>query len=292
MRHLIAIVTCFLVAGIASAQPLTLDTARTLMQKKDFKAAKAELEKIVAKEPANGAALLELARTTRELGELDASIAAATKALAIPFQPRISRLELAMSLALNGDRDAAIGEIEQIAAMGANKGIAERVRSAPAFAGFKGDARFEAVVAKLVPCGTPEYRHFDFWLGNWEVRDPAGNVVGRNDVTLHLDGCMLMESWTSGAGHAGMSMNFFEPTDGSWNQIFLDNTGVPSSWPPLKGKLVDGKMVLTSPAGVSPLTRWTWLKTDDGRVRQMAEQLGDDGKTWSVIWDSYYSKVK
>lgn len=292
MRRLIAIVTCFVYASLASAQSTAIDKARKLMQEKKHIEARAELEAIVAKEPANGPALHELARCTRELGDLDASIAAARKALAIPFQPRISLLELATSLAIKGDSDAAIGTIEQIATMGANKGISDRVRDAAAFAAYKGDARFDVVLAKLVPCGTPEYRQFDFWLGNWEVRDPAGNVVGRNDVTLHLDGCMLMESWTSGAGHAGMSVNFYEPTDATWNQIFIDNTGVPSGWPPLKGKLVDGKIVLSSIAGASPQTRWTWSKTGDGRVRQMAEQLGDDGKTWTVTWDSYYSKVK
>jgi tetratricopeptide (TPR) repeat protein len=292
MRRLVALVSFVLYAGLASAQQTPIDHARKLMTEKDHAAARAELEKIVAGEPANGPALLELARCTRELHDLDASIAAARKALAIPFQPRISHLELAKSLALKGDRDAAIAEIEQIVAMGANKGLHDRVVSAPELASLKNNAKFEAAVARLLPCSAPEYRQFDFWLGNWEVRDPAGNVVGHNDVTLHLDGCMLMESWTSGAGHAGMSMNYFEPTDGSWNQIFLDNTGAPSSWPPLKGKLVDGTMVLSSPAGVTPHTRWTWSKTGDGRVRQMAEQLGDDGKTWSVIWDSYYGRVK
>jgi tetratricopeptide (TPR) repeat protein len=292
MRRVVALVSFVLFAGLASAQQTPIDNARKLMSEKNYVAARAELEKIVANEPANGPALLELARCTRELRDFDASIAAANKALAIPFQPRISHLELAKSLALQGRRDAAIAEIEQIAAMGANKGLHDRVASAPELASLKGNAKFDAVVARLLPCSAPEYRQFDFWLGNWEVRDPAGNVVGHNDVTSHLDGCMLMESWTSGAGHAGMSMNYFDPADGSWNQIFIDNTGAPSSWPPLKGKLVDGKMLLSSPAGVKPQTRWTWSKTGDGRVRQMAEQLGDDGKTWTVTWDSYYGQVK
>lgn len=290
MRRLVALVSFVLIAGLASAQTTAIDKARTLMNEKNYAAALTELKKVVANEPANGPALLELARCTRALGELDASIAAAKSALAIPFQPRIAHLELAKSIALKGDRDGAIAEIEQIVAMGANKGLHDRVANAPELASLKGNAKFDALVAKLLPCSAPEYRQFDFWLGNWEVRDPAGNVVGHNDVTSHLDGCMLMESWTSVAGHAGMSMNYFEPTDSSWNQIFIDNTGVPSSWPPLKGKLVDGKMVLSSPAGVTPQTRWIWSKTGDGRVRQMAEQLSDDGKTWTVIWDSYYGK--
>jgi len=292
MRELIALVSFILVAGLASAQTTSIDKARSLMTEKNYKAARAELEKIIANEPANGPAFLELARCTRALGELDASIAAAKQALAIPFQPRISHLEIAMSLALKGDRDAAIAEIEQIVAMGANKALHDRVVTAPELSSLGASAKFDAVVARLLPCGSPEYRQFDFWVGDWEVRDPAGNVVGRNIVTLNLDGCMIMENWTSSAGHAGMSMNYFEPTDGSWNQIFLDNSGAPSSWPPLKGKLVDGKMVLKTLAGVKPETRWIWSKLGDGRVRQLAEQLGDDGKTWTVIWDSYYAKGK
>jgi hypothetical protein len=289
MRRLVALVSFVLLAGLASAQTSPIDKARSLMNDKNYAAARTELEKIVASEPSNGPALHELARCTRELGELDASIAAANKALAIPFQPRISRLELAKSLALKGDRDATIAELDAIAAMGANKALHARVVASPEFASLKGNAKFDAAVTRLVPCGSPEYRQFDFWVGDWEVRDPAGNVVGRNDVTLNLDGCMIMENWKSVAGHAGMSMNFYEPTDGTWNQVFIDNGGVQSGWPNLKGKLVDGKMVLES---ASPRTRWTWSKTGDGRVRQMAEQLGEDGKTWSVTWDSYYSKLK
>lgn len=292
MRHTaIVLISLILSAGLA-AQPANLDTARRLMQEKSYDEARVALERIVASEPANGPALHELARCTRALGDLDASIEAARRALSIPFQPRISRLEIAKSLALKGEADATIEELAQIAAMGANKGIHDLVNAAPEFATLKGRAPFQAVVVKLIPCSSPEYRQFDFWLGNWEVRDSAGNVVGHNDVTLQLDGCMLLENWKSVAGHAGMSMNFFEPADSTWNQIFVDNTGAPSSWPPLKGKFVDGKMVLSSPAGVAPAARWTWWKLDDGRVRQKAEQLGDDGKTWTVTWDSYYGKGK
>lgn len=291
MRRLIVLVP-LIVSGFAFAQQASLDEARALMQKASYGEARKALESVVAKEPANGPALLELARCTRELGDFDASIAAARKSLAIPFQPRLSRFELAKSLARKGERAAAIGEIEAIAAMGANRGLHDRVTAAAELAAYKGDARFDAAVAKLLPCSAPEYRQFDFWLGSWEVRDPAGNVVGRNDITLHLDGCLLLETWKSGAGHAGMSMNYFDPADGTWNQIFVDNTGAPSSWPPLKGKLVDGRMVLESVPGATPRTRWTWSKTEDGRVRQMAEQLGEDGKTWSVTWDSYYARGK
>ena len=33
------------------------------------------------------------------------------------------------------------------------------------------------------PCPTPAYRAFDFWLGEWEVRDAKGTLVGHNVIT-------------------------------------------------------------------------------------------------------------
>jgi hypothetical protein len=36
-----------------------------------------------------------------------------------------------------------------------------------------------AVAAPKPPaCIAPEHRQFDFWLGEWEVRGPAGKLVG------------------------------------------------------------------------------------------------------------------
>jgi hypothetical protein len=138
------------------------------------------------------------------------------------------------------------------------------------------------------PCSAAPYRQFDFWLGDFRVENPAGKVVGENEITLHLDGCLLMESWKGASGMHGMSVNFYDPSDQTWNQIFVDNKGRPSNWPPLKGKLEeDGSMVLWSPEGESR-TRWTWRKVGEGRVRQMAEQTNDGGETWQVIWDSTY----
>ena len=145
-----------------------------------------------------------------------------------------------------------------------------------------------AKAAEPGPCTSEPYRQFDFWLGDFRVENPAGTVVGENEITLHLGGCMLMESWKGASGMHGMSFNFYDPSDQTWNQVFVDNKGNPANWPPLKGKLEeDGSMVLWSPEGESR-TRWTWKKVGAGKVRQMAEQTTDGGKTWRVIWDSYY----
>ena len=39
--------------------------------------------------------------------------------------------------------------------------------------------------AKPAPCSAPEHRQFDFWLGDWEVKGPAGKVAGRNMVPFY-----------------------------------------------------------------------------------------------------------
>ena len=32
------------------------------------------------------------------------------------------------------------------------------------------------------PCSTPEYRQFDFWIGDWVVYTPAGQIAGTNKI--------------------------------------------------------------------------------------------------------------
>ena len=98
-----------------------------------------------------------------------------------------------------------------------------------------------------------------------------------------------MEHWTSASGNEGMSINYYDSRDGSWNQIYLDSSGNVGNWPPLKGELKDGAMVLDSPSDAKPRTRWTWTDLGDHKVRQRADSSADGGETWSTVWDSIYT---
>ena len=33
------------------------------------------------------------------------------------------------------------------------------------------------------PCAAAEHRQFDFWIGEWDVTNPAGAVAGKNRIT-------------------------------------------------------------------------------------------------------------
>ncbi len=281
----------WLIAGssIAGGQPVdAMQRANQAIAAADWLGAEAALRSVVADEPGNAIAWLQLARTLDEQRKYDGAIDAGRHALAAGHPaPAVVRVAIARAQAAGGDHEAALGELKQAAAAGPNRALLSRIESTAAFDPLETDARWAALVERLTPCATPEYRQFDFWIGDFRVEDPNGNYVGDNRIDRHLGGCMLMESWTGATGMHGISMNFYDPADGTWNQIFVDNNGAPGNWPPLKGRFENGAMVLSSPQGDSR-TRWTWSVVADGRVRQMAESTSDGGKTWQTIWDSYY----
>ena len=163
--------------------------------------------------------------------------------------------------------------------------------SAPEFTAMSSEPKFKAIIDKMRPCTAPQYRQFDFWLGNWTVEAPAGQPAGSNLVTSEQSGCLLIEHWSSNqGGQTGTSFNFYDRRDKKWHQIYIDNSGNMGAFPPMAGEFRDGKMVLLSDPAATPLFRWTWASIAPDKVTQVAEQSSDGGKTWTVIWDSVYTK--
>jgi hypothetical protein len=164
--------------------------------------------------------------------------------------------------------------------------------SSPEFAPLQGGAEFQNAANKMASCASAEYRKFDFWVGNWDVHAPNGGPsVGHNVVTLEQQGCLIVEHWTaSSGGETGTSFNYYDVRDKKWHQLYLDNSGNAGAFPAMSGDLVGEKMVLITDQAQSPASRWTWYVLEPGKVRQMAEQSSDGGKTWKIIWDSVYVK--
>jgi hypothetical protein len=139
------------------------------------------------------------------------------------------------------------------------------------------------------PCAAPEHRQFDFWLGDWDVRGPAGKVVGRNRITPLHNGCVLFESWTSSNGNVtGTSFNLYDAERKQWHQTWVDSSG---SLLELDGGLQGSRMVLASAPGAT-MNRITWELLPDGRVRQLWESSTDRGATWKTAFDGYYERRK
>lgn len=150
-----------------------------------------------------------------------------------------------------------------------------------------------APAPKPPACAGPEFRQFDFWLGDWDVKLPNGKVAGTNSIKSILDGCVLQETWKGTGNISGQSFNIYDAATKTWHQTWVDNAG---SLLNLNGGLVDGKMVLSGESvddkGVKTINRITWTKIDADHVRQLWETSGDGGKTWAVAFDGQYTKKK
>lgn len=139
-------------------------------------------------------------------------------------------------------------------------------------------------------CPQPEARQFDFWVGEWTVTS-NGKPAGDNRISNLHGGCTLFEEYTAArGGYEGKSFNYYEPTDGKWHQVWVDNGGLRLH---LAGGLTDGSMILSGSRKAGEQTvvdRITWTPNDDGTVRQLWESSTDDGGTWTVAFDGLYTR--
>ena len=144
------------------------------------------------------------------------------------------------------------------------------------------------------PCKSrPEYRQFDFWVGEWDVLNPQGQTAGTNSVQLILGDCVVFENWTGARGGQGKSFNVYNAATGKWQQTWVDNSG---SVLELSGDYKDDRMHFTGETrardGKVTLERLTFTKISNDKVRQFWEQSKDGGKTWTVAFDGTYTRKK
>lgn len=138
-------------------------------------------------------------------------------------------------------------------------------------------------------CCSPEYRQFDFWIGEWVVKNRQGDILGYNTLSKQEEGCMLAEYWRSEGGGTGRSTNYFDKADSTWNQLWVSSSGHILK---LKGKLMNGSMVLQSEVKSSEQgtykDRITWTPQDDGTVLQKWDLLTPDGAVIKTAFEGIY----
>ena len=140
------------------------------------------------------------------------------------------------------------------------------------------------------PCETSEYRAFDFWLGEWEVRTPDGKLAGVNSIAREYDGCVLHERYATDRGYSGESLNTYDMGRKVWHQTWVDSSGTLLL---LEGGLRNGSMVLEGQTvGTDTqvtMHRITWTPNSDGSVRQLWESTDAQGQ-WSIAFDGMYTR--
>lgn len=110
---------------------------------------------------------------------------------------------------------------------------------------------------KRAACVAPEYRQFDFWLGDWDTFElnAPDKSIARNHVDGILDGCALREVYEQTDGLTGQSFTIYDATRKVWHQSWVTNRGQLLT---IEGVLQNDRMVLVGDD-----------RAADGKVRKL-----------------------
>ncbi len=157
---------------------------------------------------------------------------------------------------------------------------------------------FVSVAHAQSPCAGPEYRDFDFWIGEWEVYGVKGKKAGDSRISLILDSCIILEEWESASQpgnftYKGKSFNTYNKSTKQWQQTWVDNAGYTTHY--VYGKYGDNKIEFsTEPFRIHKDTlaiyRLTFYRLGQDKVRQHGEQTKDNGKSWTTQYDLEYRR--
>ena len=250
---------------------------------------------VFAAAPKDGAEWFGLAQESRQAGQLDKAHEALDNAERQGFQPVRIGLERARLLTLGHEPEKAVATLQSVADGGFTAvGI---ITGDPILNSLAGDPGFDRLVGQMAqvayPCENDEaFRAFDFWVGEWVVHGPAGNMAGSNTIERSQRGCVLVENWTSASGGTGMSINYLDKASGEWVQVWNAEGGSQIN---IRGGLTDAGMLLVGTlhtVGTETTTpfRALWTLLPDGRVRQFFEQSSDGGETWATWFEGFYTR--
>ncbi|HJU56214.1 MAG TPA: hypothetical protein VJ715_16650, partial [Pyrinomonadaceae bacterium] len=250
-------------------------------------------EKIVSLEEANVGARYRLGVSLLGLDKNKEAQAQLEKVFNVSPNP-IFALALARAYARLNEKEKTFEVLEKSTTMG---GISpDTLRAEKDFAAWRDEQRFKDLVEKsdlaVNPCkAKPEFRQFDFWIGEWDAKNTQGVTVGSSSIQLILNQCIIFENWSTPIS-SGKSFNVFNSSDNKWHQAWVDDKG---NFTHYIGEFQDGKMILVAEniaGGKKTLAKMTFSKLPGGDVRQFGENSADEGKTWTTTFDFTYTRKK
>ena len=158
--------------------------------------------------------------------------------------------------------------------------------------------------AQSSPCSDPAAREFDFWIGDWEIRQSILRQDGtwlelpaQTSVRSALDGCAVIERWegqvmffwegmTKPDTLSGLSVRAYDPTTATWHIHWMD-TRAPRFGHPYVGRFTRGRGEFfrewQAPEG-NRLGRVTFQDITANSVNWALAVSRDAGRSWQTIW--------
>lgn len=299
MRFVCTAVLPLALMAAASAQerPPAIERAADLARAGEWSQAQAAYETVLAMSPDDAHAWFGIATSLQEQGQHREALDALLEAEGLRFPSRsLLLLRKARAQARLGEGEAALATLDELVQIGFSN--AETLRTHPDLAGLRSDAAFDEIIERarrnMRACSaTPEFRAFDFWVGEWNVY-PAGvgELVGRSRIELILNDCVVLENWTGESGYVGKSYNIFDRATGRWEQFWVDGAGGRIHF---TGEAREGNLhyraETTAPDGSVRHRRLTFFRLGADQVRQLSELSTDGGESWSIEYDFHYHRA-
>ncbi len=292
MKYLVIVI--LLSSNLLFAQSDILTKAQEAQSAENWTEAAKLYKKHLKKNNTDSSAWFSLATTHMSAKEYDPALEAYQKALDTNFSSGRVYFNTSRIHALRGDKAKLLASLNE----GASKGLAAyaAILNDPAFGPYDKDLAFQEALRKIelnaYPCLSNEnYRHFDFWLGEWDVH-ARGGKVGENSITMAKGGCAIHENYTTQGNYAGQSINFYDPIDKLWHQHWVGSSGDTYNYVEIDrgpGMLQFQSEFMTFQGQIT-LSRLTFTLNDDGTVRQLFESSTDNGETWTPAFDGLYKK--
>jgi tetratricopeptide (TPR) repeat protein len=301
VRILLLTMSACIFPGISSAlqtapQSAAAAEAERLYLANDWTKAGPAYEALTKENPSNSQAWYRWGVSLAGLGQYPKAIECYDKAESLGFHKFSVLYRKAKAYARLGDKEKAFAMIDAIFASGqAPSGM----DSDSDLLLLKDDPRFAKDVEKADAAARPcahqaEYQQFDFWVGEWEVKQTGANqVVGASSIQKILGECVVLENWTSGSGSTGKSFNVYDAATKKWEQYWVASVGGRIHF---IGGLKDGNMDYFANtddgAGNKSTRHLQFIHEGPDQVRQWSQRSIDGGKTWSTEYDFTYFRRK
>ncbi|HMG85979.1 MAG TPA: tetratricopeptide repeat protein [Terracidiphilus sp.] len=208
----------------------------------------------------------------------------------------IADYEIADIYAAMGDSDRALASLKASADGGFSQPA--RLTGDVEWSSLRRNPRFielsKQVQHNAAPCEDPDFRSFDFWVGDWDVASAATGVhQGSSHVAKEMGACVLWENWTSAGGpYFGKSYNTWNVNLKRWEQYWVDNAAGVIFF---HGGVKDGVMDywtddVPQSTGGTLLRHLQFFNLAPDKVRQFSQGSNDGGKTWHVEYDLVYTR--
>lgn len=279
-----------LAAGQLQAQPSRKDADAQYSNEQWAEAAKG-YQHYLKKNEKDSSAWYRLAFCQLKMGAYEASLKNFDEAVARNFYPGYTLYTKSKAYALLENQAKTYETLR--AALDRGFSNFRLMESEEEWSPFQGDQKFLSLLyackVNAYPCLSDSVRrHFDFWIGEWEVY-VNGSKVGENSITLANGGCAIHESYTTPGTYTGQSINYYDKLDNKWHQTWVGSAGGVLDYVEIDKRpgMIQFQCDYRDQQGNVVKSRLTFTDNGDGTVRQLFEN-SSDGETWAPGFDGLY----